>query len=107
MRSPRTEENKENDGGSTDAVGQLNDALAAIETFTQQADDYLQQAGALQVQAALMQVGIEVRGGVSLVRIAVARIGALVAIERAKNDALSQVQNTNLYRRGTNPTMNG
>lgn len=101
------EENKENDGGSTDAVAQLNDALAAIETFTQQADDYLQQAGALQVQAALMQVGIEVGGGVSLVRIAVARIGALVAIERAKNDALSQVQNNSLYRRGTNPTMNG
>jgi len=89
------------------AVEQLQSALAAINAFNKQADDYLQQAGALQVQAALMQVGIEVRGGVSLVRIAVARIGALVAIERAKNDALSQVQNTSLYRRGTNPTMNG
>lgn len=107
MRSPRTEENKENDGGSTDAVGQLNDALAAIETFQKQAEDYLQQARVLQVQVTLGQIGIEVRGGAGLARIAVARIGTLVAIERAKNDALSQVQNTNLYRRGTNPTMNG
>lgn len=107
MRSPRTEENKAGYGGSTDAAGELNEALAAINTFNKKADDYLQQAGELQQQAVLGQVGIEVRGMVNVGRIAVARMGALAAIERAKNDALSQVQNTNLYRRGTNPTMNG
>ena len=107
MESPRAAETKDGYGGSTNAAGQLNEALAAIDAFNKQADDYLQQAGELQQQAVLGQVGIEVRGMVNVGRIAVARMGALAAIERAKNDALSQVQNTNLYRRGTNPTMNG
>jgi len=89
---PRLKEDiKESYGGSTDAAGQLNEALVAINTFNKQADDYLQQAGGLQQQAVIGKVGIEVQGMVNVGRIAVARMGALAAIERAKNDALSQV----------------
>lgn len=101
---PKTESPAPTDAGS---VEQLQAALAAIDAFNKQAEDYLQQAGALQVQVTLGQIGIEVRGGAGLAHIAMSRMGALAAIERAKNDALSQVQNTSLYRRGTNPTMNG